>query len=506
MLEKNQRLYELIESSESFDEVRSSGLLPEPDADDGYYFVSYCHKDYKQVVRDIVLLGEAGAKLWYDRGLESGKSWIGEVKQKISSYYCKGVIFYISRNYLNSPSCLMELDHFFSLISKSALFITIDTDLSEDGKELDCALRENGYTEPRPFLTDGGLLLVHEKLSIEDSTEDKLGACERFAEPELLEYTYMYGVGDIAHKITDFFFGRLANVSGVADKNVRRVIIPSYVDNGSKKYRVAGISSSAFMQCDMLEEVVVSDGWISIENHAFVRCPSLKRVILGKPRRLLGSSLGIVHDIFDRCPNASIVFDGKIKYRSAFKGREDITEAVHTAGESWFGECFSGCQNLTRAVLCRYDNFGEKMFSGCRSLREIVIPKNNVTTTITRSFEGCSSLRSIDLPSKVKLIGTRSFEGCSSLSEVHIPKSVKEIARDAFAGCDSIEKVFVDAKKMRNYEDTPYQRSCLLDELFPSAKTFYLRHAPRDKAVFVGELTEVESDVKGYIKYVVKSR
>lgn len=298
--------------------------------------------------------------LWYDRGLESGKSWIGEVKQKISSYYCKGVIFYISRNYLNSPSCLMELDHFFSLISKSALFITIDTELSEDGKELDCALRENGYTEPRPFLTDGGLFLVHEKLSIEDSTEDKLGACERFAEPELLEYTYMYGVGDIAHKITDFFFGRLANVSGVADKNVRRVVIPSYVDNGSKKYRFAGISSSAFMQCDMIEEVVVSDGWISIENHTFVRCPSLRRVILGKPRRLLGSSLGIVHDIFDRCPNASIVFDGKIKYRSAFKGRDDITEAVHTAGESWFGECFSGCQNLTRAVLCRYDNFSER--------------------------------------------------------------------------------------------------------------------------------------------------
>ena len=503
MLEKNERLYELIEASKNFDEVRSSGLLPEPDADDGYYFVSYCHKDYKHVVKDIVRLSEAGAKLWYDRGLESGKSWIGEVKQKISSYYCKGVIFYISKNYLDSPSCLMELNHFFTLISKSALFITLDTELSEDGSELKSALTAHGYdTDVLPFLNDGALFIIHEKLSIESSTEEKLKACEHFSEPELLEYTFVYGVDDIAHKVTDFFFGRLATVSGVADKNVRRVVIPSYVSNGGDKYRVMGISTSAFLQCDMLEEVVVSDGWISIDNHAFVRCPSLKRLVLGKPRRFLGTSLGIVHDVFDRCPNASIVFDGEIKYRSAFKGREDITEAVHTAGESWYGECFMGCKNLKRAHLGRYDNFGEKMFAGCISLSEIVIPKSNATTKLERSFEDCSSLRSITLPNMIKYIGSRSFYGCSSLTEVHIPKKVKQIESDAFAGCNSIEKVFVDAKNMRNYDDSPYHRSFLLDELFPSAKAFYLRHAPRDKAVFVGNPTEVVSDIKGYRKYV----
>ena len=506
MLEKNQRLYELIERSSSFDEVRSSGLLPDPDADDGYYFVSYCHKDYKQVVMDIVRLGEEGAKLWYDRGLESGKSWVGEVKQKISSYYCKGVIFYISKNYLNSPSCLMELDHFLKLASKSALFITLDNELSDDGRELASALMEKGYAESHPSLTDGGLFLRHKKLSIEDSIKDKLNACKGFSEPELLEYTYLYGIGDeIVYKIIDIFLGRIATVSGVADKNVRRVVIPSHINKGNKKYKVAGISSSAFMQCDLLEEVVVPDGWTSIDNHAFVRCPSLKRVVLGKPKRLFGSSLGVVHDIFDRCPNASIVFNGKLKYRSAFKGRNDITEAVHTADEIWFGECFAGCQNLTRALLSRKDNFSERMFSGCGSLREIVIPKNNVTTNLVRSFEGCSSLKSIALPKNIRFIGERSFYGCSSLCEVRIPKKVKEIARDAFARCESIEKVIIDAKKLHNYDDTPYKRTCLLDEIFPSAKMFYLRHVPKNKDIFVGDFTEVESDIKGYKKYVAKS-
>ena len=86
---------------------------------------------------------------------------------------------------------------------------------------------------------------------------------------------------------------------------------------------------------------------------------------------------------------------------------------------------------------------------------------------------------------------------------MHIPKKVKQIECDAFAGCKSIEKVFVDAKNMRNYDDSPYHRSCLLDELFPSASTFYLKHVPRGKSVFVGDLAEVVSDVKGYRKYVV---
>lgn len=503
MSERFRELYELIDRAESFDEVRSSGLLPEPDSDDGYYFVSYCHRDYKSVVRDIAALGEGGAHLWYDRGLESGKSWIGEVKQKMSSYYCKGVIFYISKNYLNSPSCLMELDHFFTLITKSALFITVDTELSDDGSELSAALSAHGYDPSgHVFLSDGALFLMHDKLALSATAEEKLALAANFAEPELIEYTYLYGVNDITHKVIDAFFGRLATVTGIADKNVRRVVIPSYVEHGGKKYRVAGISPSAFMQCDMLEEVVLSDGWMTVDRHAFIRCSSLRRLVLGKPRRFFGTSMGIVNDVFDRCPNAEIIFDGEIKYRDAFKGREDINEAVHEGGEIWYGECFAGCKNLTRAVLSRSDDYGGRMFGGCSALAEITIPKNNVTRRLDRSFEGCTSLLSVELSERVREIGNRAFAGCTSLSSVRIPRRVRFIARDAFRGCDGIESVTVDTKKMRNYEDNPYRRSCLLDELFPSAKAFYLRHAPRGKAVFEGDFVEVASDKRGYKKYI----
>ena len=506
MTGKYQELYNFIESAASFDEVRSSGLLPDPDSDDGYYFVSYCHKDYKHAIKDIALLGEAGARLWYDRGLESGKSWIGEVKQKISSYYCKGVIFYISKNYLNSPSCLMELNHFLGLISKSALFVTVDTDLSDDGTELDEALRAHGYdTSALPFLSDGGLFLVHEKLSIDASTEEKLNACNRFIKPELIQYSYNSDSGNKFLRILKFFMGKFASVSGLADKNVQRVDIPSHVNLGGKRYRVIGILTSAFTMCDMLEEVTVSKGWLYIENSAFVRCPSLKRVVLGKPFRILGQDIGIVQNIFDRCPNASLVYQGKIKYNGTFKGRDDITVATHSSREGWIGDCFAGCKNLTRAVLGRYDNFGDKMFLGCSSLTEIIIPKNNVTFNLNRCFDGCSSLTSITLPNLIRKIDTHSFRGCTSLREIHIPAKVKEIARDAFSGCDSIETVTIDARNMYNYDDMPYHRSCLLDELFPSAKSFYLRRVPKNKAIFVGDFVTTASDKRGYIKYIRRS-
>jgi len=502
-MEKYKELYELISHSASFDEVRASGLLPEPDSDDGYYFVSYSHKDFKPVISDILALRESGALIWYDRGLESGKSWIREVRQKMSSFYCKGVIVYLSKNYLESYSCMLELDHLLSATGKSAMFILLDSSVSANAAEILMYATLHSLTmASNGMLLAGELFKNHPLLLATDTVERKLAALEKFTPPELIEYTYLYGVKDIAHRVTDFIIGRCASVSGIADKNVRRVEIPSFVTHGGKRYRVAQISPSAFSQCDMLEEVVVSDGWMSIDQHAFIRCPSLRRVVLGKPRNIFFTRTGVVHDIFDRCPNARIEAEGLIRYRSAFKGREDITVATHGKDESWYGECFAGCTNLVRAELGRGDDFSDRMFSGCTSLREISIPDGNFTPRMYRSFEGCVSLESIRLPKRISLIGERSFFGCRSLTEIEIPRRVTRIARDAFSGCDGIHTVTLNSRKLRNFINMPYNRSILLDELFPSAEKFYVLHPPKNTRMFRGEITELPSDKKGYRLFV----
>lgn len=500
-------LFELIDRSSSFDEVRSSGLLPEPDSDDGYYFVSYSHRDYKAVLKDIAAMRDAGVRVWYDRGLESGKSWIREVKQKMSSYYCKGVIVYLSDNYLMSHSCMMELDHLIMNTEKGALFIPLDGSVSDSGIELQVSAM--AFELPSAFegvLARGELFTAYRRLPVSSPLAERLDVIRAFPEPQLLEYTFLHGIGTIGHNITDFILGRVAAVSGVADKNVRRVVIPSTVMHDGREYRVCIIQKLAFFQCDLLEEVVVSDGWLSIEDHAFSRCASLRRVTLGRPRSLLMSKQGVVGDVFDRCPMAKLVSSSPIISNAAFKGDDKIRIARHEDETRWYGQSFLGCSNLELAELRVGDNFGDRMFQGCVRLREVGIPPRlKYVQRMVRSFEGCESLESISLPRCVREIGERSFAGCKSLKSVLIPRRVRYIERDAFLGCDALETVTVDAKKMRNYIDHPYFPSHLLDELIPAAKTFYLRHVPRRLRVFEGNFTEVKSDKKGYRKFVKES-
>ncbi len=497
-------LFELIDSSSGFDEVRSSGLLPEPDSDDGYYFVSYSHRDYKTVVKDIAAMRDAGVHVWYDRGLESGKSWIREVRQKMSSYYCKGIIVYLSDNYLSSRSCMMELDHLIMNTEKQALFIPLDSSVSASGVELQVsAMAFELPSAMEGVLARGELFSAYSLLPATSTLDERLAVIHAFPEPELLEYTFLHGIGTAGYKVVDLVLGRCAAVSGVVDKNVRRVVIPPTVMHDGQEYRVTIVQTLAFFQCDLLEEVVVSDGWLSIEDHAFSRCQSLSRVILGKPRSLLFSKQGIIGDIFDRCPLARLLPSSPIVSNAAYKGDDKIREARHEDKTRWYGQSFLGCSSLERVELGLDDNFGDRMFQGCVSLREVIIPpRHRYTLSITRSFEGCESLVEVTLPKCVRQIGERAFAGCKLLRRINIPRRVRGIARDAFAGCTSLEEVTVDTRKMSNYDDHPYFPSHLLDELMPSAKTFYLRHIPRGKRVFEGNFTEVKSDKRGYRKFV----
>jgi hypothetical protein len=62
-----------IEQTTTLNEV-SLECLP-PVQTEKYYFVSYSHKDYKKVFKEILLLQSKGISLWYDRGMRPGKDW-----------------------------------------------------------------------------------------------------------------------------------------------------------------------------------------------------------------------------------------------------------------------------------------------------------------------------------------------------------------------------------------------------------------------------------------------
>lgn len=83
--------------------------IPEIEEKQNYIFISYSHKDYKQVFSDLALMYEKGVRFWYDYDLEAGKSWNKEAYKKIRDPRCSGVIFYLSENLFLSQPVIEEI-------------------------------------------------------------------------------------------------------------------------------------------------------------------------------------------------------------------------------------------------------------------------------------------------------------------------------------------------------------------------------------------------------------
>ncbi len=84
-----------------------------------YIFISYSNDDYKQVYPIIVKLKEQGIPVWYDEGLAYGESWENQVKERLNSDNCKGVVFFSSANSFSSKSVIFEIKIVYDMCNKS---------------------------------------------------------------------------------------------------------------------------------------------------------------------------------------------------------------------------------------------------------------------------------------------------------------------------------------------------------------------------------------------------
>lgn len=97
-----------VMESESIDDCPKVPL-PEIDEKQNYIFISYSHRDYKQVFSDLALMYEKGVRFWYDYDLVAGKNWNKEAFKKIRDPRCSGVVFYLSENLFLSQSVIEEI-------------------------------------------------------------------------------------------------------------------------------------------------------------------------------------------------------------------------------------------------------------------------------------------------------------------------------------------------------------------------------------------------------------
>lgn len=77
--------------------------------EESYVFVCYAHRDAETVYADLRSLHDAGIRLWYDEGIQAGRSWRGEIAAAIAG--ADRFLLFLSAASLASSHCLREIHY-----------------------------------------------------------------------------------------------------------------------------------------------------------------------------------------------------------------------------------------------------------------------------------------------------------------------------------------------------------------------------------------------------------
>lgn len=153
-------------------------------------------------------------------------------------------------------------------------------------------------------------------------------------------------------------------VIGIGACTDTEIIIPSKYQD----FPVTSIGECAFIFCESLTSVVISDNITGIENKAFAYCSNLASVVIGNDVRSIGNG------------------------------------------------AFSLCHGLTSVVIPdNVTSIDEDAFFYCDNLMSVKIG-NGVTSIGRLAFSSCSSLTKIVIPDNVMSVGSHAFSDCSSLT------------------------------------------------------------------------------------------
>lgn len=95
------------------------------DGNKKYVVVSYSHRDRDVVYRELCALEDKKASFWYDKDNKTGEDWLENITNQIDNIQCVGIIVFVSKYSLASPSVTEELKYISENYEKNKLTLFI---------------------------------------------------------------------------------------------------------------------------------------------------------------------------------------------------------------------------------------------------------------------------------------------------------------------------------------------------------------------------------------------
>lgn len=211
--------------------------------------------------------------------------------------------------------------------------------------------------------------------------------------------------------------------------NETNIVIPSEIDG----YDVYEIGDNAFRNKD-IESVIISEGIIRIGSNAFYNCDDLKSVDIPESVEEIG--LGANNAFVDCDILEEIIIDEGNKY---YVVNNNVLFDKNMTTLLFYPE---GKDNVSYTVPAGVMTIGVYAFDGCEQLTQIILSET-VNTISSGAFSGCTGLENIDLSSGLAVIGDFAFFNCTNLTSIDIPKTVTQIQESAFSNCMNLEKIIL---------------------------------------------------------------
>ena len=409
---------------------------PDVDVSD-YFFVSYSHKDYRAVYKDIIKLRQCGLKFWYDRDMPSNSDWKEVANRYMRPLLCKGVIFYISENSLRdyeTTKATIDEIKYAKEIGKQIIAINLTSNISKDGHSKNVVLSASKMVEK--LIEEGRSDLIEHKKIIEEIFPDKVIYLPVKLNPEIRKEKI-----EASLKEQPKLFFEDNNIVGVSDTTIinitedefNKMLIDNNIDLTDRQLHL-NINPCVFANCQSLESVAFNSPIVSLQldsigEYAFSNCTSLKSINTTS----FGTRLGT--GAFYNCEKLENLGENFL--------------SVRISGE----KTFYNCKSLKQIEVTENTIYGDYCFYGCSSLEEVNCNGNTVSDLQQSSkvdkrigdyaFYGCTSLKNVTILGSTEEIGIEAFAHCDSFTELEIPKFIKKVGFGAHAYNKSLKKLTV---------------------------------------------------------------